>query len=62
MSAKRLVYVGAGHVAGEPPRRYGDDAQQNQVAITERLAENRIILLFPEPQYESKIDILVLER
>ncbi|RPH73446.1 MAG: DUF4893 domain-containing protein [Hyphomicrobiales bacterium] len=58
----RLTYVGAGHVAGEAPRRYGQDAKENQVAFAERRDPNRIVLMFPEPQYESKLDILVLER
>ena len=58
----RLTYVGAGHVAGEAPRAYGQEARENQVAFAERRSANRIILMFPEPQYESKLDILVLER
>lgn len=62
LSANRLAYAGAGFVADEKPRRYGDDARQNQVAIAERRAENRIILMFPAPQVESKLDVLVLER
>ncbi|MFN4141055.1 DUF4893 domain-containing protein [Aestuariivirga sp.] len=62
LSDTRLAYLGAGYVAGEAPRRYGDDTQENQVAIAERRAENRIILLFPAPHYESKLDVLVLER
>lgn len=61
-SPTRLTYVGAGHVAGEAPRKYGQDAAENQVAFAERRAANRIVLMFPEPQYESKLDILVLER
>jgi hypothetical protein len=62
LSASRLAYAGAGYVADEKPRIYGEDAQSNQVAFAERRAENRIILLFPAPQYESKLDVLVLER
>lgn len=58
----RLTYVGAGHVAGDAPRRYGEDPQENQVAVAERRGPNRIILMFPEPRYESHLDILVLER
>ena len=58
----RLIYVGAGHVAGEPPRRYGDDPKEDQVARAERRGKERMLLMFPEPQYESKLDILVLER
>ena len=61
-SATRLVYVGASYVAGEKPRRYGQDPKDDQVAIVERRAENRLVFLFPAPQYESKLDILVLER
>jgi hypothetical protein len=62
LSATRLAYLGAGHYADEKPRRYGEEAKQDQVAIAERRAENRIILLFPAPQFESKLDVLVLER
>ncbi|WP_421693185.1 DUF4893 domain-containing protein [Aestuariivirga sp.] len=62
LSATRLAYLGAGHVAGEAPRRYGEDAKEDQVAIVERLAKNRLVFQFPAPQYESKLDILVLER
>lgn len=62
VSGDRLAYLGAGYVAGENPRRYGDDAMQDQVAYAERRAPSRIILMFPAPHYESKLDILVLER
>lgn len=58
----RLVYLGAGWVVGDAPRKYGDDPKENQVAYVERRGKNRIILMFPAPQYESKLDILVLER
>ena len=62
LSATRLAYLGAGYVHGEKPRSYGEDPKENQVAIVERRAKNRLVLLFPAPQYESKLDILVLER
>ena len=62
LSGDRLAYLGAGYVAGETPRRYGDDAIQDQVAYAERRAPSRIILMFPAPHFESKLDILVLER
>lgn len=61
-SDTRLIYVGAGHVNGERPRRYGDDPKENQVAVVERRGRNRILLFFPAPYYESKLDLLVLER
>jgi hypothetical protein len=62
LSATKLAYLGAGHYADEKPRRYGEEAKQDQVAIVERRAEGRIILMFPAPQFESKLDVLVLER
>ncbi len=62
LSATRLAYLGAGYVNGETPRIYGQDARENQVAIVERRGKNKLILLFPAPQYESKLDILVMER
>lgn len=58
----RLVYVGAGTVNDYPPRKYGDDPNENQVAIVERLASDRLLLQFPDPYYESDFDIMVLER
>jgi hypothetical protein len=61
-SATRLIYAGAGYVDGETPRRYGDDPQQDQVAVVERRAASRIVLLFPAPHFESKLDVMVLER
>jgi Domain of unknown function (DUF4893) len=61
-SATELVYAGAGHVNDDPPRRYGDDAQQNQVAIVTRRGENRLVFMFPEPVVESKLDVMVMER
>jgi Domain of unknown function (DUF4893) len=62
MSDTRLTYVGAGHVNGEKPRAYGASEQENQVAIVERLGEDTLVLQFPSPHYESKFDLMVLER
>jgi hypothetical protein len=62
LSATRLAYVGAGHVASDAPRAYGADPQEDQVAYVERRGPNRLLLLFPAPHYESKFDILELER
>jgi hypothetical protein len=62
LSATRLAYLGAGYVVGEKPRAYGQDPKENQVAIVERRAGNKLVFLFPAPQYESKLDILVMER
>jgi hypothetical protein len=62
LSANRLAYLGGGYVIGDKPRVYGEDAKENQVAIVERRGKNKLIFLFPAPQYESKLDILVMER
>ena len=62
LSATRLAYLGAGYVVGEQPRRYGEDPKENQVAIVERRGKNKLVFLFPAPQYESKLDVLVMER
>ena len=61
-SNTRLTYLGAGYVAGEEPRKYGQSPWQNQVAYAERRGEKRIVLIFPAPNVESKLDILELER
>lgn len=61
-SATRMIYLGAGHIYDEPPRKYGDDTKENQVAVAELLGKNRLVLQFPKPVYESDFDLLVLER
>ena len=62
LSATRLAYLGAGYVNGEKPRVYGQDPKENQVAIVERRGKDKLVVLFPAPHYESKLDILVMER
>jgi Domain of unknown function (DUF4893) len=61
-SATELVFVGAGHVNDDPPRKYGEDPQQDQVAIVTRRGENKLVFMFPEPVVESKLDVMVMER
>jgi Domain of unknown function (DUF4893) len=61
-SANRMVYLGAGYVNGEAPGKYNDDPEQNQVAYVVRNRKNRLVFQFPAPKFESKFDILVLER
>ncbi len=61
-SDTELVFVGAGHVNEDPPRKYGEDAKQDQVAIVTRRAENNLVFEFPAPQFESKLDIMLMER
>lgn len=61
-SATEMVFVGAGHVNDDPPRKYGEDPQQDQVAIVTRRAKNKLVFEFPAPQFESALDVLVMER
>jgi hypothetical protein len=58
----RLVYVGAGFIAGESASKYGKDPGRDQVAIATRRAEKRLVLEFPRPAVESLLDVMVLER
>jgi Domain of unknown function (DUF4893) len=61
-SDTRLIFVGAGHVNDDPPRKYGDDPKEDQVAVVTRRGKNKVLLEFPAPQYESKLDVLQLQR
>ena len=62
LSATRLAYLGTFYVNGEKPRGYSQDPKADQVAVVERRGKNKLVFLFPAPQYESKLDILVMER
>ncbi len=61
-SDTELVFVGAGHVNDDPPRKYGQVAEQDQVAIVTRRGKEKLVFEFPEPQFESGLDVLVMER
>lgn len=61
-SDTKLIFVGAGHVNDDPPRKYGDNPKEDQVAVVTRRGKNKVLLEFPAPQYESKHDILLMER
>lgn len=61
-SATELVFVGAGHVNDDPPNKYGDDSQQNMVAVVTRRGKDKLVFMFPEPVFESKLDVMVMER
>ena len=61
-SATELVFLGAGHVNDDPPRKYGEDAEQDQVAIVTRRGKDRLVFEFPAPKFESKLDVMVMER
>lgn len=61
-SDTELVFVGAGHVNDDPARKYGDDPKEDQVAIVSRLGKQKLVFEFPAPYYESKLDIVLMER
>ena len=58
----RMIYLGARTVNNDPKRKYRDDPLYDDVAYATRTAEKRLVLQFPEPRFESKLDMLVLER
>lgn len=57
-----LVYLGALHMGTETPFAYGKNADRDQVAIAVRAGKDRVRLEFPAPVFDSKFDILELER
>lgn len=61
-SDTRLTYLGALHYGHEQPKKYGSDADRDQVAYALHPDENRVRLEFPSPKYESRLDILELKR
>lgn len=61
-SDTRLTYLGVLYYRDEKPKKYGSDQDRDQVAYAVRPDENRVRLEFPAPKYESKLDILELER
>jgi len=61
-SDTRLIYIGASHYSDEKPKRYGSDPDRDQVAYVLRPDEKRVRLEFPSPKYESKLDIIELQR
>ncbi|MBS9720815.1 DUF4893 domain-containing protein [Tianweitania sp. BSSL-BM11] len=60
-SDHRLIYLGTQFVAGEQPKRYKTDAKADQVGYAFRTAKG-FRIEFPEPAFESKLDILELRR
>jgi hypothetical protein len=66
----RAVYVGVGYVTGGTPPAYadlaadfeGDGEIQPDIAVFERVSNQRARLMFPAPVVESDFDILELTR
>jgi hypothetical protein len=59
---KEMYYLGVLSVDGDPKARYGEAPARNQVARAVRPGKNRLRLEFPQPNVESRFDILELER
>ena len=57
-----MYYLGVLSVDGDPKVAYGVSPERNQVARAVRPGQNRLRLEFPSPQFESRFDILELER
>ncbi len=58
----RMFYLGALHYGDEKPMRYGVDQKRNMVAYAFALGPKRMRLEFPEPEYESLLDVMEMER
>lgn len=59
---QRLIYLGAGYVNAETPPAYGAGSQTNQVGYAFRTGPAAWRIEFPEPRFESKLDILEFRR
>jgi hypothetical protein len=58
----RLIYLGAGYVHGETAPEYGAGVNSDQAGYAFRTGKDSWRIEFPEPYYESKLDILELRR
>lgn len=68
----RLVYLGTGYIAGDPPVDYADlPAQTEPAADPQRIPEAGLVemvddrtgrIIFPRPALESDLDLLLLTR
>lgn len=61
-SETRLLVYGAGHYADEEPRRYGADPERDVVGWLVKAEGGRYRIEMPLPKFESRFDILELER
>lgn len=58
----RLIYLGAGYIDGDMPPPYGAGPRSDQVGYAFRTGKDSWRIEFPEPYYESKLDVLELRR
>lgn len=59
---KRAIYLGELSVNDDPVQAYGSDPKNDQVGYAFRTGEDGWRIEFPEPYYESRMDILELKR
>lgn len=61
-SETSLIFYGAGHYSDEEPRAYNADSERNLVGRMMKVGDARYRIEFPVPFFDSKFDILELER
>ena len=61
-SDTRLTYLGSFYVNGDPAKPYGSGPESDQAGYAFRTGEQAWRIEFPEPYYESKLDILEVKR
>jgi hypothetical protein len=61
-SEKRLIYYGATHTISERPVSYGYESDRDQVGYFFKTGPKSYRLELPLPRYESKFDVIELER
>ncbi len=59
---KRLIYLGVLTLPGQPKVYYAQDRARDQVAYAYVISKNRLRLEFPQPEYESLLDVMEMER
>lgn len=58
---RRMIFLGSMMLGDEPrPLAYGRDSERDMVGIVERVGPARWRIAFPNPQWESMIDVLEL--
>ena len=57
-----VVYLGVLTLPGQPRQYYGRDPKRDQVAYMIWLSKDRLRMEFPQPEYESLLDVMQLER
>jgi hypothetical protein len=59
---KRLIYLGSLFIAGDAPKPYASGPETDQVGYAFRTGPKSWRIEFPEPYYESTLDILELRK